>query len=330
METKREELIKRIEEALILKVDYNLMNEISGKIVAILNDYEVTSRSTEIVASENLNEKVIRRYSACMMVDGKSERTISQYIREIRKFVDFINLPFTEVGAYEIRYYLACAKERGVSNRTTENMRSYIATFFAWLVTDGVIANNPCATIKPIKYADEIRKPFSEVELDTLRSACKSDKERAILEFLLASGVRVAELAGMKVEDVDFQSLAVHVRNGKGAKERMTYITPLAALHVQKYLAKRKQKSAALFCSKNGDLTDKGIQYIMRELGKRSGIKDVHPHRCRRTFATGLVNRGMDIQEVSKLLGHTNIQTTLTYVYSDPQKINDSYRKYAI
>ena len=85
-----------------------------------------------------------------------------------------------------------------------------------------------------------------------------------------------------------------------------------------------------MFCSKNGDLTDKGIQYIMRELGKRSGIKNVHPHRCRRTFATGLVNRGMDIQEVSKLLDHTNIQTTLTYVYSDPQKINDSYRKYAI
>lgn len=327
---KREELIQRIEESLVTQVGCHMTSEISNRIIAILNDYEITERSTEIVIVDNPNEKIIKRFSACMMVDGKSEKTIMQYVREIRKFVEFINLPLTEVGAYEIRYYLACAKERGVSNRTTENMRSYIATFFTWLTVDGVIDKNPCSTIKPIRYTEEIRKPFSEVELDTLRSNCKSTKERAILEFLLASGVRVAELASMDIRDIDFQALSVHVRNGKGAKERLTYITPLAATHLQKYLTERKQHSSALFCSKIGVLTDKGIQYIMRELGKRSGIKDVHPHRFRRTFATSLVNRGMDIQEVSKLLGHTNIQTTLTYVYSNPQKINDSYRKYAI
>lgn len=327
---KRNELVKRIEETLAFCLNYNQIMDVSSKMITLLNDYDITERCTDVVVVDNPNEKIMRRFSACMMVDGKSEKTIMQYVREIRKFVDFINLPLTEVGSYEIRYYLACAKERGVSNRTTENMRSYIATFFTWLTADGVIDKNPCATIKPIKYTEEIRKPFSEVELDTLRSNCKSTKERAILEFLLASGVRVAELASMEISDVDFQNLSVHVKNGKGAKERITYITPLAATHLQKYLNERKQYSPALFCSKVGVLTDKGIQYIMRELGKRSGIKDVHPHRFRRTFATNLVNRGMDIQEVSKLLGHTNIQTTLTYVYSDPNKINDSYRKYAV
>lgn len=330
MENKREELIKRIEMSLSSVVDFQINNTITNKIVTILNDYEIMQRTTEIVVVDNPNEKIIKRFSACLMVDGKSEKTIKQYIREIRKLVDFANLPFTEIGTYEIRYYLACAKDRGITNRTLENMRSYIATFFSWLVEEEIINKNPCTTIKPIKYVEEIRKPFSEVEIDLLRSCCKSLKERAIMEVLLASGVRVAELASMSINDIDFQSLSVHVRNGKGGKERITYLTPLAATHLQKYIMSRKQYSSALFCSKKGELTDKGIQYIMRELGKRSGIKDVHPHRFRRTFATGLTNRGMDIQEVQKLLGHTNIQTTLTYVYSNPQKINDSYRKYAV
>ena len=325
----RNRLIQTIENELVGRLEPETFDFVIGKVITALSDFEVIERCTEIIPYDNENDRIVKRYLACLMVDGKSGKTIDQYKRTACKFADFIGKNYREIDVYDIRYYLACEKERGVSDRTLENTRANLSAFFQWLSLEEMIQKNPCMNIKPIKYKDEVKLPFSDVELDAIRSACKSLKERALVEVLITSGVRVSELASMKIGDIDFQSLSVHVRYGKGNKERLTFINNVAKTHLQKYLLARKETITALFCNgKHDPLNAGGVRYILKEIEKRSGVTNVHPHRFRRTFATSLANRGMKVQEIQKLLGHSNISTTMEYVCTDDRKIKNSYEQF--
>lgn len=326
----RQNLVNSIEESIIHYLDRETADVITGKIIQILGDYEITKRSTEIVVYDDVNERLVKRYCASLLIDGKSNNTICAYQTTLKKFIEFIQKDLTKIGVYDIRYFLACEKERGVSNRSLENMRANLSAFFQWLTLEEEIPKNPCLNIKPIKYKDEVRKAFSEVEIDQLRSACRNSRERALVEFLLATGVRASELSNMNVADVDFDKMTVHVRHGKGAKERITYISDVAVSHLRKYLLARKDSSDALFYSakyRNRTGVD-GIRYALRIIGRRAGVSNVHPHRFRRTFATTLANRGMKVQEIQKLLGHSSLATTMEYVVVDHAKIQASYKQY--
>ena len=183
--------------------------------------------------------------------------------------------------------------------------------------------------VEPIKYTDKVRLPFSTVEIDALRFACKNSKERAIVELLLSAGVRVSELSGLQVGDVNFANMSIHVRKGKGAKERTVYMNDLTRTHLQTYLMERGTLDKSLFVNKKKEpLNPGGVRFILKTMGERAKVDNVHTHRVRRTFATGLASRGMDIQEIQKLLGHSNINTTLEYVYTSDEKAHASYLKY--
>lgn len=310
-------------------MDVDEVGMLSDGIIKILSDYEVTERCTALIPVDDADEKILRRYTACIKLNGLSDKTIYQYLRACRRLREMLGKHFTEMGTYDIRYFLAMEKERGLSNVSIENTRAYISAFFQWLTDEELIPKNPVLKISTIKCKKEIRLPFSDVELDSLRSACKTKRERAIMETLLSSGVRVSELAAMKVEDINFQTLDVTVTEGKGAKERTTYITPVCAKHLQEHL-KDNKKDEYLFYNKNGGrLEPGGIRYTLRELGKRAGVKNVHPHRFRRTFATNLAMRGMDIYHIKDLMGHEKIETTLMYISNDKEKVQSAYRKYA-
>ena len=327
----RNQFLQSVEEILVHFVqDPVTVGAIADKIAIALNDYELTERCTEIVPREAINEKLIKRYCGCLSVDGKSEKTIHQYRRSVTLLSDFLGKPFTEMGTYDIRFYLAMNKERGVSERSLENIRANLSSFFQWLTIEEVIEKNPMLKIRPIKYVKEIKRAYSDVEIDKLRSACKNEKERALVEFLLATGVRVDELCQMDITDVDMQTMTVHVRHGKGGKERITYITPVAIEWLKKYLAKRRDlECGILFANKNHErIHAVGIRYILNQIAKRAGVTNVHPHRFRRTFATGLAKRGMDVREIQKLLGHSNINTTLEYICTDDTGVKASYQKY--
>lgn len=330
MDDCRMQLIEDIELILSQHVGDTDISPISNAIIKILGDYNITKQETGIVAYDDHNERILKRYAGCLVIDGKSKTTISQYIRELKRMTDFLgNKHYEEIGTYDIRYYLACKKENGVSNVSLENARSYMSAFFQWLTNEDIIAKNPMLRINPIKCEKEIKKPFSDVEIDSLRCACKNKKQRAIIETLLTSGVRVAELSNLNKKDVNFDDLSVFVRNGKGAKDRITYITQVSAKYIKDYLDSRSDDCEALIINQSKERIDSGgIRFILREIGKTSGISNVHPHRFRRTFATNLAKRGMEVQEIQKLLGHSNIATTMTYVYTDDTKVNASYRKF--
>ena len=185
-----------------------------------------------------------------------------------------------------------------------------------------------------LKLEKVIKKPFSAEELEALRVNCNSLRYRALVEFLYSTGVRVSELASLNVGDIEMgrQELIVY---GKGSKERKTYLTDSAKFYLRRYLQTREQEGLAdqsLFVtldSPHDRLTVAGVQYMLRQLGKRAGVKNVHPHRFRRTIATDLLARGMKIEEVKEFLGHEKLDTTMIYCTIKEENVQTSHRKYA-
>lgn len=322
------EMVSDFQSNLVSVFSQNDIEIVSTVLVKVLANYEVTKISTELTVYDSVNSKLLKKYLACLYVDGKSEKTAYQYKRTCERLAASIDKNFTEMNAYDIRYFLACERERGISARSAENLRANISAFFQWMAREEIIQKNPCFAIKPIKYPEVVRKPFSEIEIDSLRNGCLVKKERALVEVLLSTGARVSEVSEMKISDIDQTDLSVRIRCGNGGKGRTTYLSSVAMKHLTAYLDERKTESDSLFINQSGEpLRPNGIRFILKRIGKRAGVSNVHPHRFRRTFASSLAARGMSIQEVKKLLGHSNINTTMEYVYTDDRKVSASYRQ---
>lgn len=327
----KRQLVSDVTEALMDRLAQDEVEVVSEEMVIALNDYEVTKVSGAIVPYSGMNEMIVKRYKACLMIAGRSPKTIHAYERTAKKLFEALQKNYTDMTVSDLRYYLAYEKSRGVSNRTLENTRVQISALFTWLLDEELINKNPCRSIAPIRFPKEVRLPFSVIEIDAMRSACKSKKERAIIEVLLATGVRVSELCSITLTDVSFDSGSITVREGKGSKQRTVYLNELATKHLVAYLTSRNVTGNYLFYNKQKEpLNAGGVRHILKRIEERAGISNVHPHRFRRTFATNLANRGMEVQEIARLLGHSNLNTTMEYVYTSDEKIRASYTKYSM
>ena len=325
----RMRFIQEVEEALTRRYDPEEIAVISNIVTKTLFEYEITERCTELAPLDDFNERILKRFRACLLIEGKAESTAKQYIRSCKKLDDKIHKRYDEIDVYDLRYYLALETDRGLSKQTVENQRANLSAFFSWLTNEDIITKNPFRQISTIKCDKKVRKIFSDVELDALRSACQKSKERAILEILLSTGIRVDELASMEVRDIDRNELSVHVKHGKGSKERITYISELAMKHLMTYLNGRKEAGSSLLYNKfHKPLSTDGIRHILNTVADRAGVECVHPHRFRRTFATIMYKRGMPIQEIQALLGHSNINTTTLYIQMDDALLQASYKKH--
>jgi site-specific recombinase XerD len=304
---------------------------ISDIVTRVANDYELTPRCTELAVLDDSNTKLLKRYLASLTLNGLSKNTVYAYMRTLVRLSETMKMNYVDMGVYEIRYYLACEKQRGISMRSVENTRANISAFFQWLSSEEVIPKNPCANIRPIQYSVKERKAFSDVEIDALRSACTNTRDRALIELLLSSGVRVSELASLEVGDVDFTSGKIVVRHGKGSKLRFTFLDSVAIHHLKEYLTSRPEKDAtSLFLSKHHlPLTKSGVRTILSAIAVRAGVENVHPHRFRRTFATKLAARGMKLQDIQKLMGHSNPSTTMEYIAISTDQLENSYKSHA-
>jgi len=325
----KEKFISSVSTALVGNFTQSQIEMVINEIIKELGNYELKNRETALMSFVDVNDGIMKRFCASLLIEGKSEGTIYQYRRTAERLFETVQKHFTQIGVYDIRYFLACEKQRGLSNTSLENTRANLSAFFQWMTNEEIIPANPCAKIKPIKCAEKVKIPYSTIDLDKLRIACKTKKERALVEFLLATGIRVSELAAMKVNDIDWNNLSVIVMKGKGDKQRTTYMTDLAKTHLIAYLEERKENGDYLFYnSKHNPLGDNGVRHILNNLGERANVNNVHPHRFRRTFASGLAARGMDIQEIKKLLGHSDINTTMEYIYTSDVQVQNSYRRY--
>ena len=297
---------------------------------------EVQQQCTDIVASGMDGDTVkVKMFLSSKKAVNRQDNTLKQYAREIYKMLNFLGKRLEDITGMDLRYYYGVMREKyGIKMSTMQTRLHYLSSFWDFLITEELVHSNPVKKVGLLKLEKPIKKPFSAAEMEALRVNCTMLRDRALVEFLYSTGVRVSELVSLNVEDIEMgkQELIVY---GKGSKERKTYLTDSAKFYLKRYLKERQEQNLAknpLFVTLDAPherLTVAGVQYMLRQLGKRAGVKNVHPHRFRRTIATDLLNRGMPIEQVKTFLGHENMNTTLLYSTVKEENVKTSHRKYA-
>lgn len=297
----------------------------------VLHDYDIAKKVTDMVVSySDSRQKAIQMFIVTKKVEGCTDRTIGYYMCVLRHFFNEINYSLEEIKTDHVRYYLAIRSSRdSLSKVSQDNELRVLKSFFKWCTGEEYIQKNPTVNIKAVKKEKRIKKPFSETEMEMIRKSAKSKRDAAIIEILYSTGARVSELCGMNRQDICGDEVVVF---GKGEKERTVYLNARARLALKEYLESRTDSNEALFVGerKKDRLKPGGVEVMIRETGKRAGVPKCHPHRFRRTAGTIALNRGMPLEQVQKMLGHENIETTTIYARSEQENVKASHRKYVV
>lgn len=318
-------LLKELEESVKSKLVASVLDDLMKEASMMLDKYNVEFVGT----SGDQGKDYMRVFLDAKRIEGRAESTIHRYEYIINRVLDCINVPIRSVSTYHIRDYLTAMKNHGDADKTIESERSVINSFFGWLQREGLIDRNPCANVGAVKCAKKVRLPFSNTEIEQLKENCDSVRDKAIICFLLSTGCRINEMCHVDRDDINFQTLECTV-DGKSNKQRTVYIDSVTAMLLKRYIKTRDDLYPAAFIGKGTErMEPEGVRRMLQRTAKKAGIDNVHPHRFRRTLATSLINRGMPIQEVSRILGHENINTTMMYVYIDQKQLKTSYQRYA-
>ena len=264
-------------------------------------------------------------------VEGCSPRTIAYYESTITHMVTSVSKPYTQIESDDLRKYLYHYEEtRNASKVTIDNIRRILSSFFSWLEDEDYIVKNPVRRIRRVKTATVTKGVLTDEDLETLRDACKSVRDLALVDLLATTGMRVGELVQLDIEDVNLQERECIV-TGKGNKQRPVYFNARAKLHLQAYLDSRNDNCPALFVTLDrtaSRLSIGAVEARLRQIGERCGVNRVHPHKFRRTLATHAIDKGMPIEQVQKLLGHARIDTTMHYALVNQNNVKASHRRY--
>ena len=184
--------------------------------------------------------------------------------------------------------------------------------------------------IHKIKTNQQVKEIINDEEIEKLRDNCSCIRDLAMIDLLYSTGIRVGELVNLNISDIDFASRECIVF-GKGGKERRVYFDAKAKLHLQKYIQSRNDYNKALFVSLDEPHTRlriSGVEIRMRMLGRSVNLNKIHPHKFRRTMATRAIDKGMPIEQVQKILGHSQIDTTMQYAMVNQSNVKTSHQKY--
>lgn len=304
-----------------------------SQIDVILSNYTISKSKNEITKYDgSQDDEIIKMFFVSKKISGFSDRSINFYGYTIRQFRRMINKPLGMITTSDIRLFLGRKQiYDNCSPGYLNDMRRILSSFFKWLTAENYIAKNPMVPIGNIKEPKIIKKPFSEIEIERLRENCSDSREQAIIETLLSTGCRAAELVSIDIENIDFINKEIIVL-GKGSKERVVYLNAKAVFELNKYIKDYQIESGPVFISKRQRkrLAAAGLQGIIKKLGERAKVPGCHAHRFRRTMATLALNRGMPIEQVQQLLGHEDISTTTLYAKSDKFSLREAHRKYVI
>ncbi|MDY4794330.1 MAG: tyrosine-type recombinase/integrase [Pararoseburia sp.] len=325
---RKEVVVNKIVNRMVGILDEGQVELLQRAVTIVLYDYNVEPAKNELIEYDNYDQFLIEQYYAALNIEGKSHKTIDRYLSQIRTMMDWIQKPLREITTEDLRYYLAVYQQkRGVSNTTLDGMRKCICAFFSWAEFSDYIEKSPARRIKGIKH-DTVNEPaLTSGEIEKAMLHCKSDRNKAILSFMYETAARVSEVAAVSLSDINFQERTV-ILHGKGNKDRVSMFTDKSALYLTEYLNHRESASNILFESnRGGALTNAGIQSMVRKVGEKSKIEHLHPHRFRVSRITHLVDRGMPLQDVQELAGHTDINTTQSYYRNTLDNIKHTYRR---
>ncbi len=295
-----------------------------------------------------INDEVEKYLEYLSFQKGYSKNTIDSYRRDIYKFLEFMekeNASFQDVESNLIRNFLLEETLNGISKRSSQRRLVALRRFYEWMLKQGDVKFNPFSIISSPKldktlpdflHQEELDKLFEE---DSKREDFLALRDHAILELLYASGLRVSELVSLTLDSLNPNQRIIRVV-GKGNKERIVPYSIECKKALDKYISecrneiieknKIEKPTNALFLNSRGDpLTTRGVEYILKSVEKKIGMElDLHPHKMRHSFATHLLDSGVDLRVIQEILGHESLETTQVYTHISTSKMIESYQNY--
>lgn len=309
------------------------LQELKNTLFVVFENCDIVDNSehTELAVVNESWKYDLQDFLTSKTFEGKTEETLERYRYELVRLLQYLNKSTDDILPSDISKYMQAYKRiRGVSNSTLQGMRSCYSSFFGWCHDNDRIKKNPMVQVEKIKVPKTIREPYTDEEREKLFRSAKNIRDKAIIEFLYSTAVRVSELVKLDIKDINWSTKDLIVY-GKGDKERTVYLNDTANMYLKEYLATRKDDNPALFVSlraPHNRITKCGVEDMMNTVGKSAGVKKSHPHKMRRTSITNAVNRGMPIQEAALFAGHASIETTLLYWTADQEAVRYHHKKY--
>lgn len=284
-------------------------------------------------------QRYIERFKNYLVVEKNySVHTVKSYETDIREFSSFLpGKDINEIDYLSVRKFLAFLRERTVSKRTIARKMSSLRTFFRFMQRDGYVKNNPVASVSTPKIDKKLPVFLDEGIVNKLLAipsgkTFQDTRDRAILETLYSTGIRVGELVGIGLDDMDFIGGVIKVL-GKGRRQRLAPVGEKAINAIREYMEYRELKECrdkkALFLNKSGKrISDRSVRRIIDKHIRALSIREhISPHTLRHSFATHLLNRGADLRSVQELLGHKNLSTTQIYTHVTTERLKTVYDK---
>ncbi len=325
----KHEIMNEIMQRMLPYLDNAQLIQLRQEIEQTLIHYEMTESVKE--SDEEDYKELVIAFIAAKRVEGCSEKTLRYYQTTIETMIDSIGKNARHILTEDLRSYLTEYQSKKGSGRVTiDNIRRILSSFFSWLEDEDYIIKSPVRRIHKVKTASSVKETYSDEDLEKMRDNCEKLRDLAMIDMLVSTGMRVGEMALLNRDDINFAERECVVF-GKGDKERIVYFDARAKLHLQEYLASRTDENPALFVTLRAPydrLQIGGIEYRLREMGRRLNIPKVHPHKFRRTLATMAIDKGMPIEQLQRLLGHQRIDTTLQYAMVKQSNVKTAHRKY--
>ena len=276
------------------------------------------------------NSEYLKLFLDAKKIEGCSERTIEYYRKTVEHLISTVTTPVRKITTEEMREYLAnYQKINNCSNVTVDNIRRNISSFFSWLEEEDYILKSPMKRIHKIKTKTVVKSVISDETIERLRDNCGEIRDLAMIDLLYSTGMRVGELVRLNRDDINLENRECIVY-GKGDKERRVYFDAKAKVHLREYLKSRTDSNPALFVTLNSPhkrLKISGVEIRIRALGRSVSLERIHPHKFRRTMATRAIDKGMPIEQVQKILGHSQIDTTMQYAMVNQTNVKNSHQK---
>ena len=276
--------------------------------------------------------ETISRYLEYIELEkGLSLNTVDAYRRDLYEFANLTNGDINEISRIVINSYIRTLKEKELAPTSIIRKVASLRGFFKWVTSMNILAKNPAATLEQPKVPKRLPKVITLKEIEDILRSNLSTIQNVIIELLYSCGLRVSELANLKLNDIDLQSKYVRCV-GKGSKERIIPLGEIAKNSILKYLPEREliikkfnMKTKKFLILENGRLMNRqDIYYLIHERGKIIH-KNISPHTLRHSFATHLLEKGADLRVVQELLGHSDVSTTQLYTHISKKRLKDVY-----
>lgn len=324
----KQNLINDVIQAMLPYLNNSQAEKLQEVMQHTLFDYKILESESKDKQSE---QNLLELFLSAKRIEGCSEKSLKYYEVTIKTMSMSIGKEVKHIQTDDIRSYLTNYQINKKSSRVTiDNIRRILSSFFSWLEDEDYILKSPVRRIHKVKTISNIKKTYSDEDLELMRDNCSEIRDLAMIDMLASTGMRVGEMVLLNKIDIDFNERECVVF-GKGDKERVVYFDARTKIHLKEYLQSRNDNNPALFVSlkvPHERLKIGGIEIRLRNFGKQLGINKVHPHKFRRTLATMAIDKGMPIEQLQQLLGHRRIDTTLQYVMVKRSNVKIAHRKY--